>query len=274
MKKVGSFFITHNALFLSVIIIAVTAFVLTVYNRKSVRRKKFKVNEGGNADFGDTIYNKTKKSSYDTLREVGTGAIIVTAVLLVLDINGVDVTTPLAGLGIAGTIIGLAMQDFLKDTIMGLRIVGDEFFTTGDYIRLNGITGIVVHFSLLSTKIENFEDHSVYTICNGQITSIEKVTNLLDVNIPFPYETSHQEAKECVQHICARIWMIDGIQNCYYKGVQEFGSSAVIYKLRVFAKPDKHPDLKRQVQGITREVFAEMGIAIPFNQLDVHMIDK
>lgn len=272
VKAIIQFFVAHHALFLSLLVIAAALFVLYIYNRKPARKKRFKVNEGANADHHDTVYNKTKKSSYDTLREVGSVAIAIIAVILILDINGVDVTTSLAGLGIAGTIIGLAMQDFLKDAIMGLRIVGDEFFSTGDYVRINNITGIVVHFSLLSTKIENFEDHSVYTICNGQITIIEKITNLLDVDIPFPYETSHRTAKDCVQHICARIWMLEGVQNCYYKGVEEFASSAVVYKLRCFAKPDRHPDLKREIQGITREVLAEEGIAIPFNQLDVHMI--
>jgi len=265
------YIVENKALLYTILIVIVTVAGLFLYNKKANRRRRFKFNTGGSADHKETVYSKGRKTSAQTLHEAGTILIIVVALVLILDVNGLDVTTPLAGLGIAGTIIGLAMQDFLKDTIMGLRIVSDEFFSTGDCVRINGITGIVVNFSLQSTKIENIEDHSVYTICNGQISSIEKLTDLLDIVIPFGYEVSHEIAKKCVERICGKVWMIEGIENCYYKGVEQFGDSAVIYKLRCFIKAEKHPDTRRMVQGIVREVFAEEGLEIPFTQVDIHM---
>lgn len=271
MQIIVDFILRHKAFLLTIVIVLAAVAGLFLYNKASGRRRRFGFNAGGNADHKDTVYSRGRKTSSETLHEAGTVLIIVISILLILDVNGVDVTTPLAGLGIAGTLIGLALQDFLKDTIMGLRIVSDEFFSTGDCVRFNGITGIVVSFSLQSTKIENLEDHSVYTICNGQITEIEKLTDLLDVIIPFSYETSHETAKKCVERICGKVWMIEGIENCYYKGLAEFGDSSVNYKLRCFIKAEKHLDTKYAIQGIVREVFEAEGLEIPFNQLDVHV---
>lgn len=271
LQLIIDFFIRHRSFLLTIAIVVAAVAGLFLYNKASERRRRFGFNSGGNADHKDTVYSKGRKTSSQTLHEAGTILIIVIAILLILDVNGVDVTTPLAGLGIAGTIIGLALQDFLKDTIMGLRIVSDEFFVTGDCVRLNGITGIVVNFSLQSTKIENLEDHSIYTICNGQISEIEKLTDLLDVSVPFSYDVSHETAKKCVEHICGRVWMIDGIENCYYKGLTEFGESSVNYRLRCFIKAEKHPDTRLAIHGIIREEFEKEGLEIPFNQLDVHL---
>jgi len=269
--KVWNFLLRHKEILYTTLIIIVTVAGLYLYNKKASHRRRFKFNTGGNADHKETVYSKGRKTSAEALHEAGTILIVVVAVVLILDVNGLDVTTPLAGLGIAGTIIGLAMQDFLKDTIMGMRIVADEFFSTGDTVRINDITGIVVNFNLQSTKIENWDDHSVYTISNGMIRSIEKLTNLLDIVIPFSYGVTHEQSKRCVEKICGKVWMIEGIENCYHKGVEEFGSSAVMYKLRCFISVDKHPDTRRMIQGIVREVFEAEGLEIPFNQLDVHM---
>ena len=62
--------------------------------------------------------------SYDVLKVL----VILCVVLTILQINGVNVTSMIAGLGIASAIIGLAFQDLLKDVITGVHIVTDNFF--------------------------------------------------------------------------------------------------------------------------------------------------
>jgi len=269
--SLAEFLVKYQAGLRTVAVVILTAAVLWMYTKVKKNTKKQTVNGGGNADADETVYNRTNKSSTETLKDAGVIAIVMVGLLLLLYVNGVDVTAGLAGLGIAGTIIGLAMQDYLKDTIMGIRIVEERFFEVGEVVRLNNITGVVIGFSMRCTKIENLEDHSVYSICNGNIRSIERLSHLLDILIPFPYETTHADAKKTVTKICARIWMLEGIENCYYKGVYQVSASSVDYKLRCFCQPERHPDLRLEIQGIVREVFAGQGIEIPFTQMDVHM---
>ena len=59
------------------------------------------------------------------------GLLALLALILVLQIHGVNVSSLVAGLGIIGAIVGLALQDMLKDVIMGMNILTGEYFRRG-----------------------------------------------------------------------------------------------------------------------------------------------
>ena len=56
-------------------------------------------------------------------------------IVVLLQINGINVTGLLTGLGVVSVIVGLALQDFLKDIIMGVHTLFDKFFQVGYVIR-------------------------------------------------------------------------------------------------------------------------------------------
>ena len=63
--------------------------------------------------------NGLVKVSFQVVKTI----IIACAILMVLEINGINVTSLVAGLGLASAAVGLALQDFLKDSIMGVHMV-------------------------------------------------------------------------------------------------------------------------------------------------------
>ena len=271
MGEVRTFIIDNQSVLLTFVIVAAIAAVLYFYTRSQKNASGREARAGSDAERSETVYNRVEKSPVGRLKGAGIIVLIVVGIILVLYVNGVNVLAGLAGIGIATTIIGLALQDYLKDTIMGIRIFSDGYFGTGDVIRINGITGVVIGLTLRSTKIENVEDHSIYSIRNGEITSVERLSNLLDIMIPFPYDATNADSEKAVKEICGRVWLTGDVENCYYKGIYEFGESSISYKLRCFCKPESHPDMRLKIHRIIREVFEERGIEIPFNQLDVHM---
>ena len=72
-------------------------------------------------------------------------AILVVAFFMLLSVNNVNITSMIAGLGIAGIILGVAVQDALKDIIRGFDIVSDDYFKVGDLVEYKGIEGIGGH---------------------------------------------------------------------------------------------------------------------------------
>jgi len=75
----------------------------------------------------------------------------------------------LAGLGIAGLAIGLALKDTLANILAGISIFADRYFKVGDVIKLeSGETGKVIDLGLRSTKIRTF-DNEVIIVPNSQI---------------------------------------------------------------------------------------------------------
>ena len=58
----------------------------------------------------------------------------IIVLILLLEVNGVNVSSLIASLGIVGIVVGLAVQDALKDLIAGKNIIADHFYEAGDVI--------------------------------------------------------------------------------------------------------------------------------------------
>ena len=137
------------------------------------------------------IDNKLSKRNKTYVKVVGSilkYAFIILTVLVLLQINGINVSSLIAGVGIASVVVGLAIQDALKDIIRGFSILSDEYFAVGDVILYNGITGKVVSFGLNSTKMKDVVTGNVITIANRNIEQVQVVSHAIYINIPLPYE--------------------------------------------------------------------------------------
>lgn len=76
-------------------------------------------------------------------------------VLLALDNLGVNITTAIAGLGIGGIAVALAVQNILGDLFASLSIVIDKPFVIGDFIIVNEYMGSVEYVGLKTTRIRS-----------------------------------------------------------------------------------------------------------------------
>ncbi|MFW2389770.1 MAG: mechanosensitive ion channel family protein [Polyangiales bacterium] len=79
----------------------------------------------------------------------------VTVFLLVIDNLGVDVTALVAGMGIGGIAIALAVQNILSDLFSSLSIVLDKPFVNGDFIVVGDLAGSVEHVGVKTTRIRS-----------------------------------------------------------------------------------------------------------------------
>ena len=75
----------------------------------------------------------------------------------------------LAGVGIVSVIIGLAIQDALKDIIRGFSILSEEYFSVGDVVTYGDITGKVLVLGLKTTKIKDISTENIISIANRNI---------------------------------------------------------------------------------------------------------
>lgn len=192
--------------------------------------------------------------------------------LIVLEINGINVSSVIAGLGIASAIVGLALQDILKDVIMGVNIITENFYSVGDVVEYKGTEGIVTNFSVRTTKIKSITDGSVTTICNRNISEIRKCSSMVDIDIPLSYNEDVRRVHEIMRRISSKISEVDGIDGSVYKGTERFDESGVIYKMRFFCLPENKPDMRRAAIKIIQDELDKEEIRIPYRQLDVHSI--
>ncbi len=76
-------------------------------------------------------------------------------VLLLLDNLGIDVTALVAGLGVGGIAVALAVQNILGDLFASMSIVLDKPFTVGDFLIINEHLGVVENIGLKTTRIRS-----------------------------------------------------------------------------------------------------------------------
>lgn len=198
--------------------------------------------------------------------------IVIAAVITVLQINGVNVTSALTGLGIAGAVAGLAVQDALKDAIMGIHIISDRFFSVGDVVKYKDTEGVVIDFNIRSTTIKDTDNGTVITICNRNISEITRMpkSTVTNLDLPISYEEDYKHVNRTFEDICKKIQQFDGIDNCLYKGVQDFGTSAVIYRLQFSCLPEKRFELRRACLKTAQKELTDANIKIPYDLLVVH----
>lgn len=88
------------------------------------------------------------------LRRFATLAIYIIAILLALELVGISVTPLVAGLGIGGLAVALAVQPTLSNFFAGSYLAGDKVVRSGDFVELeNGMQGYVVDVGWRSTRL-------------------------------------------------------------------------------------------------------------------------
>jgi len=101
------------------------------------------------------------KSSIDIILFVA-GLLIWTMVLLLaLDNLGVEIKPLLAGLGIGGIAVALAVQTVLGDLLASLSIALDKPFVIGDFLAVDDFQGTVEHIGVKSTRLRSISGEQI-----------------------------------------------------------------------------------------------------------------
>ena len=140
-----------------------------------------KVVEVAIAWYGHNVMSRTETSLDDRLlgplRRVIPWIIYVVGLLVALDSIGVSISPLLAGLGIAGLAVALAIQPTLNNFLSGTYIVAEDIFEEGDFIELeSGFSGFVIDVGWRSTKLRSFMNNFVVIPNAKLVDSI--ITNL------------------------------------------------------------------------------------------------
>lgn len=229
--------------------------------------------------FRDSLVAKIDASPGDNVRKKAALASIFNGIklliaglciLAVLQINGINVSSILAGLGIAGAIAGLAWQDIFKDFIQGLRIMSDGFFGTGDFIRYNGSEYQVIEFSMRTTRLRSLANNDTVTLCNRNISEVTQISGTQNIVIGLSYDADMEKADEVLSAAAEEIAALADIYECRYLGFKEFQDSATDYLITVSAPPAMIYSSRRAALRIIRKKLDEAGLEIPYNQLDIH----
>ncbi len=201
--------------------------------------------------------------------------IILLAVLLAtLATYGINVSSLLAGLGIATAVLGLAFQDMAKDIIAGVSIVAQGLFEVGDIIEVDGFTGKVVALGLKTTRIQNWKG-PVKIITNRNISEVinyTKTHSIAIVDVFASYDAPTEKVVEALEAVKKRLEgkLENTIDEIMVWGLMDLDESGVKYRISVKTEPYKHFKIQRTFRKEIRDEFIKRKIKIPYKQIVVH----
>ena len=225
---------------------------------------------------GKNSYDKKKKTTITSLFEnIAKYIILILDILVILSILGINVKGMVAGLGITATIIGLALQDTLKDIINGVHIISENYFIVGDIVQYGTFTGTVVEFGLKSTKIRNASGE-ILIIANRNIMEVKNLSqkeHVVYYDIPCPYEVTVDRVEKVIKSgILPKIKKLDNVDesSVNYLGVNDLSESCIKYLIAFKCKRDTYWGVKREVNTIVLKELNKNKIKVPYPQLEVH----
>lgn len=161
-------------------------------------------------------------------------AAVIGGMYLILGYLGFNTTFQITSVGIVSLAISLGSQNIVADILAGIFIIFDGDFQVGDYVEINGFTGIVQEIGVRSTKVLGLGDN-IKIIGNQSVKNVlnmSKMNTWLTINIPlhsgFKLRDFEKLFEEHLPEMKARIPEI--LSGPYYKGVwsvNDFGKKAV-----------------------------------------------
>ena len=195
---------------------------------------------------------------------------IIITILILLQINGINVSSMLAGVGIASVIIGFAIQDLLKDIIKGLDIISDQYFQVGDVIKYHNMEGKVLAIGLKCTKLRDLRTTNIVSISNRNIEEVEVVADFIDVFVPLSYELKISKAENIINEILLELKKLKLVNNAEYKGVSKLDESSINYHIKVYCDSINKLQANRDTLRTILLSLEKNNINIPYKQIDIH----
>ena len=204
--------------------------------------------------------------------------VMLLGLLIALSQIGISLGPLLAGLGIAGFIIGFALQDTLSNFASGMMILIYRPFDVGDFVEGGGVTGRVDRMSLVNTTFKTL-DNQVIIVPNNMIWQNVVVnvtaqrTRRVDMTFGIAYDDDIDKAKAILKDA------VDNHEACLDSPepnicVGGLGESSVDLYCRPWVRTDDYWPTYWELTEIVKKRFDEEGITIPFPQRDVHMIPQ
>jgi small conductance mechanosensitive channel len=208
------------------------------------------------------------------LTRIASVVIVLLFVIMALQNLGVELLPLIAGLGIAGAGIALAMQGVLSNVAAGLTIIFTKPFRVSEYISVAGVEGRVVGISLFNTTLDHV-DRSRVVIPNrkivGEILHNYGQIRQVDVAVGVAYGTDLDAALATVDEVLkanARVLKDPApvIQT------SRLGDSSIEIAIKPWVGVPDFGAATGEINKAVVESFQRKSIVIPFPQREVRLI--
>ena len=201
------------------------------------------------------------------------------AVLVIAGTLGVDVTSLVAIFSVVGAAFALAAQNTLANFFGGILLLVSKPLLAGEYVVTTGGEGVVQEVGLLHTNFLMPDNRVVVvpnnTIVSGVIVNCSRGgTRRVDLNFSISYDADMESVKRVIVEVMEANPMVLREPELPFARVTAFGESAVTYTARFWCKGSDFWPVQYDLLEQTKKALDKAGIEIPYNHLNVHMIEQ
>ena len=194
------------------------------------------------------------------------------AIITVLDMIGIKITTVLAGAGIVSLAVAFGAQSIVKDLMSGLFIILENQYAVGEYVNIDGTVGKVTEIGMKTTKIATYEGEMM-VIPNGnigQLVNYSRDAQRGTVDVGVAYEENIDNAIRVINEACEKVnleYPTQISEHAAVLGVVELADSSVVIRATFTAYNWEHFKIERELRKAIKDEMDEQGVEISYPKL-------
>lgn len=202
----------------------------------------------------------------------------IIGVMMVFSNFGINITSLIAGLGIGGIAVALALQNILGDLFSSFAIHFDKPFRVGDFIVVGDKKGVIEKIGIKTTRIRALQGEEVI-ISNRELTSaqIQNFKNMQERRASFSFGIIYETPTEILKKIPEIVKdIIDGIPGTRFNRThfKQFDDSALSFEVVYYVLSgdyDEYMNIQQEINIKIMEAFKEVGVSMAYPTRTVYM---
>lgn len=218
-------------------------------------------------------HSHIEKSFHTFIRSAINIVLWFVTIMIVAQSLGINTTSLLTLIGIAGLAISLSVQDSLSNLAGGITILGTKPFTVGDYVEIGGTAGTVLQIGMIHTRLNTLDNCRIVipnsTVVTSQVNNYStEGSRRVDLTFSASYEAPVETVKETLMEIMNGHEKVLS-QPAPFARLSKYDDSGIEYTVRAWCKNADYWDVHFDILEQVKTAFDEKGIAMPYPQMEV-----
>ncbi len=191
--------------------------------------------------------------------------------MLTLDNVGIDVTALVAGLGVGGIAVALAVQNILGDLFASLSIIVDKPFVIGDFIIIGDFMGSVENIGLKTTRIRSLSGEQIIFSNSDLLNSrVRNYKRMQERRVTFTFGVLYQTTADQLEQIPVTVKeIIEGLEKTRFDRAHfsKFGDSSLNFEVVYYVQSgdyNLYMDIQQAINLSLVRRFADGGIIFAY----------
>ncbi len=199
-------------------------------------------------------------------------------IIIVAGAFGINATSLVAVLSVAGLALSLSVQNLLTNFFSGIMLLINKPFKEGDFVELGDKVGSVKNIGFFNTVL-NTPDNISIAIPNGDLTSAavknysREPNRRVDLTFSASYGAPTGKVKKAIEEAIAMDSRILP-EPAPFVRLLSYDASSIKYVTRVWVKNADYWDVYFDLNEHVRETFEKNGVEMSYEHLNVHMMQS